>query len=1221
MPKDADWLQKLFSEKREPAVIRGLNLALKLADPAKLPLMLWDVVAAQPKIDLAMQELSFLHFARFVPSWDGSALMVITEFDGPLEDYVLDFAIVIGDVFDKLLSYVESPPRLPIREYPSEFLLFVRQWNRVPFGPRQRDGGPSLLPRQFDFPIYQAYPDKTVLDIHPHRDKNKLLPPVADRPAAVVDLEDVQGNILKGYGAPRARHFFLHVHDTAAARIWLAREFCKPEGGYPWNGLSNAQPWPLKATAWDSEKFLPMKPAVAANIGFTWMGMQVLMPWRQTDLDKFPTAFREGATERAEHNGDKGNSAPAHWLFGKDNRFATSEDGDGAVQHAEDEGKSEPPDPQKRIHVVVSLFGFESGQSSAVFHEACELLRSDCEIHGMSIVHDRPSTSLPGGQEPFGYKDSIAQPRISGLAAFNHSADMQPAASPGEFLLGKDYASVYGGSSLRGLAEDLAQNGSFGVMRLIEQHKAAFDGVVNDGVQATGLSQDAVKARLMGRWPNGHPLSLYPVIPPSNGKPSNEFDYAPTWEYPRTLADDDGGRCPLGAHTRRMNPRSSRVPGLRHSRRLIRRGMQTRWHDEDKDGQKTEKVGLLGLFFCANLERQFEFIQRNWIQGSAVNGLRGSQDPIAGVRSECTRFQLGKTRDTIIDVPPLVTTRGCLYLFYPGLHMLDCLVAEPRHRAVTAPGRRHPLIPFQPLKSLQAVFKRAPEQLLQAALHRVADGLVDDKKLAEWQPKLEQWVPQLFPTRFAHGPADATTPQGLSPLLAPQPATPAPVAAASSAFIARPDKTFHALRTKGEQIIWVQEHRAYWVLSATLVKQVLENPDDFRQAPSTAQLRGIIRQDGDRHTVVRDVVTKAFDIAIKPLRTYLDDAMADVLPRLWQLDQFDFVREFAGPVPKRVFWRFFGLPADEVDACDALAQTMMRYYNLPDPAWDASRKTYADATVRLAGHLGRALARAWIADLKPGSDSPFAGTMIGEIARRTQVDLSELPVDSVIPPPLYRMHFPGQGERPLAALEALAVLMQMVLAGYMSTQFLLGSAMLNFLRADPRPGKGGLTPWQQLAALPADQRPGNLAIALDEVRRFDPPVAIVERYVIHDPADLLLHGSPPLRAMMATLRSQNKAPQAFKDCPVHAVVASANRDGPGLDQFHWDRKGHPNFSLGHGMHECIGRFLQNQVAHRAFEVLLDEFPELALCHPNATPAWLDNVYFRGLTTLSVTRVT
>lgn len=1167
MPKDLDWLQRLFSEKTEPPVIRGLNLALKLADPSKLPLMLWDVVAAQPKIDLAMRKLSFLHFARFVPSWDGTALMVITEFDGPLEDYVLDFAIVIGDVFDTLLGYVENPPPLPVREHPSDFLKFVRLWNRVPYGPRRADGSPSLLPGRFDFPIYQAYPDKTVLDIHPHRDPDRLLPPVIDGPAAVVDLDDVQGNILKGYRATGGRHVFLRVRDGAAARTWLVQSFANPKHDYPWKGLTNATPWPL------NDAHTPTKPAVAANIGFTWLGLQMLMPWRQAELDKFPTAFRQGAASRAAANGDEGDSAPEKWRFGNDG------------------------EAHQQIHIVITLYGFgTAGRPDAALDSACARLLNDCEVHGLEpVCGDQQVEGLPSGKEPFGYRDSISQPRISGLAAVNSRPDMQPAASPGEFLLGQDYTSIYGGSSLRGLAPDLAQNGSFGVLRLIEQHVGAFENAIAKAASETGLNAGFIRAKLMGRWPDGQPLSLTgkSLRPSAHLTSDNDFDYAPTWEHPELVTNDpDGERCPLGAHIRRVNPRSARVAGLRHSRRLLRRGMLAQWDEKttnEKTGEETKqrKRGLMGLFFCANLERQFEFIQRHWIQGSADSRLRGTQDPIAGIRSKPVRFDLGPgAGNHVIEVPPLVSTRGCLYLFYPGLRMLESLLpGTEKARPAVAHNARQPL---------RDALARTPRQLLLVALNKLVDAASDSERLDKWRPKLEEWVPQLLPRRF-EGPAkyaDGTR-------IGQEPKAHWPLKAGKSSFIAEPQKSLHATGKQLPKLIWVSGHRAYWAIDRDLVRSMLDTPQDFRQAPSTALLRGIIRQDGERHGVVARAVRQAFSIATAPMATYLDDALIDVLPRLWQLDQFDFVREVAEPVPRRVFWRFFGLPADEVVTCDALAQTMMRYYNLPDEAWEAGRKTYADATVRLSGHLGRALARAWIAELRPGHHSPYDGTLIGEIARQTKVDLSELPMGSIVPPPLNRMHFPRHEERPLAAMEAVAVLVQMVLAGYMSTQFLLGSAMLNFLRPDSRSRKGE-TSWAQLAALKGQPRTDGLKLALAEALRFDPPVAIVERYT-------------------ASKRDNFEGFALPKDAPVHAVIAVANRQGRTLDQFHWDRPKNRHFSLGHGMHECMGAALQDQISRRVLEVLLDEFPALTLCRPDARPAWIENIYFRGLTTLPVTR--
>ena len=79
-----------------------------------------------------------------MPSWDGTALMVTTEFDGPLEPYVMDFVIALGDVFDVILGYVHEDVRpkvkLPVRDHPDEFWALIQQWNHVPFMRRQGNG-------------------------------------------------------------------------------------------------------------------------------------------------------------------------------------------------------------------------------------------------------------------------------------------------------------------------------------------------------------------------------------------------------------------------------------------------------------------------------------------------------------------------------------------------------------------------------------------------------------------------------------------------------------------------------------------------------------------------------------------------------------------------------------------------------------------------------------------------------------------------------------------------------------------------------------------------------------------------------------------------------------------------------------------------------------------------------------------------------------------------
>ncbi len=190
----------------------GLNLQLVLTDSGKMPELMTAIATKRDSTFAALQALHFVHFARFLPSHDNSALQVITSFDGPLDAYALDFVIAIGDIFDVILSYVQDAPPLPVREHPQAFLAFVKLNNRVIVAP------PALM--WDDYPVFSAYPDKTVIDIVGPRTSP---PPVREVEPSAVDLSDVQGHILAGYRAHTARHYSLRLHDAPAARALLAR--------------------------------------------------------------------------------------------------------------------------------------------------------------------------------------------------------------------------------------------------------------------------------------------------------------------------------------------------------------------------------------------------------------------------------------------------------------------------------------------------------------------------------------------------------------------------------------------------------------------------------------------------------------------------------------------------------------------------------------------------------------------------------------------------------------------------------------------------------------------------------------------------------------------------------------------------------------------------------------------------------------------------------------
>lgn len=134
---------------RERQVQNALNLWLPLKSPAQMPALraILGEEKMKAKIFGALASLDYVHFARFMPAPDGSMLWVITEYDGELESYVMDFVAVLGDVFTELLQFVQGAPRLPVNKYPRDFVAFIEA---------------------HDLPVkaWSAYRDLTVIDIN-----------------------------------------------------------------------------------------------------------------------------------------------------------------------------------------------------------------------------------------------------------------------------------------------------------------------------------------------------------------------------------------------------------------------------------------------------------------------------------------------------------------------------------------------------------------------------------------------------------------------------------------------------------------------------------------------------------------------------------------------------------------------------------------------------------------------------------------------------------------------------------------------------------------------------------------------------------------------------------------------------------------------------------------------------------------------------------------------
>ena len=298
--------------------------------------------------------------------------------------------------------------------------------------------------------------------------------------------------------------------------------------------------------------------------------------------------------------------------------------------------------------------------------EATRIFRAEMEATGgveIRFVQDTMALAHANGigseGEHFGFADPISQPPIEGADVPWYPGDgvLEPdgrwrPSRPGEFLLG--YEDEVGPDGTQAPEPfELRVNGTYMVFRKLYQDVAAFRRYLATAAKSLYGSddqyhQDLVAAKMMGRWRSGCPVDLSPnkddLAIAADPERRNNFTYD---------GDDQGLRCPIGSHLRRSNPRATplkRATAVRRHR-LIRRGVEYGPHLEDgaleDDGVDR---GLINLFIQADIERQFEFVQHEWMKGGEFLGLDpNEQDPINGVGGEGSQMS-GAGRQATVPV-------------------------------------------------------------------------------------------------------------------------------------------------------------------------------------------------------------------------------------------------------------------------------------------------------------------------------------------------------------------------------------------------------------------------------------------------------------------------------------------------------------------------------------------------------------------------------------------
>jgi Dyp-type peroxidase family len=460
------------------------------------------------------------------------------------------------------------------------------------------------------------------------------------------DLEDVQGIILRGYGGlPHARFMLLTI---AAGKASGARAF-----------LAGLEPTSTKTTPDDE----------AINVAFSSRGLERL-GLESATLREFDQRFTCGMTGGAvpARLGDVDHNAPDAWDWG---------------------GPSQPT-----VDVIVLAYAKTSELLDARAQALDDASSQSQAFEHVQWLSTRTLPSDGGFFEHFGFRDGIAQPSVRG----DQNLEQRPGVlergpdhntvEPGEFLLGHPNQRGERAASpavSRGPVEQLpaadrnraslGHNGSYLVFRQLEQRVVAFWSALRDNHGDSAAKRRWMAAKLVGRWPNGVPLVVSPDDE-NGGAYDDDFLFA-------GRDDSRGMACPIGSHIRRSNPRDSLGDdpddSLRRTkeRRIIRRG---RPYGEpvdaglDPEAMLTSSVedtgrGLHFLCFNADIARQFEFIQEEWLHNSVFDSVEQEVDPLIGrARQDSGRFTIqGEPRRTLNGIRDFVVVRGGGYFFMPGI--------------------------------------------------------------------------------------------------------------------------------------------------------------------------------------------------------------------------------------------------------------------------------------------------------------------------------------------------------------------------------------------------------------------------------------------------------------------------------------------------------------------------------------------------------------------------
>jgi hypothetical protein len=280
----------------------------------------------------------------------------------------------------------------------------------------------------------------------------------------------------------------------------------------------------------------------------------------------------------------------------------------------------------------------------------------------------------------------------------------------------------------------------------------------------------------------------------------------------------------------------------------------------------------------------------------------------------------------------------------------------------------------------------------------------------------------------------------------------------------------------------------------------------------------MVFRDPPEHTRLRRLAGRVFNVrSIHALRPNVEAITAWLLERIGTREAFDFIGEFAGPLPALVIMDMLGVPREELARVKRLSDEMALF--IGSARETAGKYDRAEA----ATHEMAVFFRALIAERRAGPRADL---------------LSEL------------AHLDDGGDR-LSDDELVATCVLLLFAGHETTTHHLANGLAALLRFPA-----------ELERLRAN--PGLAAAAVEELLRYDGPIGAQVRIVQRQ---LELHGRTlkPGERVFLLLNAANRDPRAYED----------------PDRLDLRRNGPPHLTFGFGPHICLGfplARLEGQVA-------------------------------------------